>query len=73
MVVNKGDTVNVQFYNTDSTELHSFTIGMPYKIDKDVEGGQNATVTFTADQAGVFQYYCKYHLPTMTGQLVVMP
>jgi plastocyanin len=27
----------------------------------------------TADQAGLFTYYCRYHLPVMTGQLLVLP
>jgi plastocyanin len=34
--------------------------------------GQNATITFTANWAGVFKYYCLIHLPTMTGYLVVI-
>jgi plastocyanin len=29
--------------------------------------------TFTADQEGIFQYYCMYHPQTMRGQLVVLP
>ncbi len=34
--------------------------------------GQNATITFTANWAGTFPYYCTYHQPTMTGYLVVI-
>jgi plastocyanin len=34
---------------------------------------QNRTITFKVDQAGVFQYFCKYHAPSMTGQLIVLP
>lgn len=30
-------------------------------------------VMVSADQAGVFQYFCKYHAPSMTGQLIVLP
>jgi plastocyanin len=75
LVVNKGDNVTVKFYNVDEvqTERHSFTIGDPYKVDIDVGFAKNGTATFTADQTGVFTYYCKYHLPVMTGQLVVLP
>jgi plastocyanin len=75
MVVNKGDTVTVHFYNIENEigSRHSFTIGAPYNIDKDLARGENATATFTADQVGVFQYRCKYHPPEMTGQLVVLP
>jgi plastocyanin len=75
LVANKGDKVTVKFYNVDEvqTERHSFTIGDPYKVDIDVGFAGNGNATFTADKTGVFTYYCKYHLPVMTGQLVVLP
>jgi plastocyanin len=75
LVANKGDKVTVKFYNVDEvqTERHSFTIGDPYKVDVDVGFAENGNATFTADQPGVFTFYCKYHLPVMTGQLVVLP
>jgi plastocyanin len=75
LVANKGDKVTVKFYNVDEvqTERHSFTIGDPYKVDIDLAFAENGNATFTADQTGVFTYYCKYHLPVMVGQLVVMP
>jgi plastocyanin len=74
MLVNKGDTVTVHFYNLekDASKRHSFTIGAPYSIDKDLVGGQDEIATFTADNEGVFQYFDKYHPQTMTGQLVVL-
>ena len=75
LVANKGDKVTFKFYNVDEvkTERHSFTIGDPYKVNIDVGFAENGNATFTADQTGVFTYYCKYHLPVMTGQLVVLP
>jgi plastocyanin len=75
LVINKGDKVTVKFYNVDEvqTERHSFTIGDPYKVDIDVGFAGNGETTFTADHTGVFTYYCKYHMPVMTGQLVVLP
>ncbi|HEY7228390.1 MAG TPA: cupredoxin domain-containing protein [Nitrososphaeraceae archaeon] len=75
LVVNKGDKVTIHFYNVDDvkTERHSFTIGDPYKVDIDLGFAQNGNATFTADQSGIFPYYCRYHLPVMTGQLVVLP
>lgn len=75
LVANKGDKVTVHFYNVDDvkTERHSFTIGDPYKVDIDLGFGENGNATFTTDQSGVFTYYCRYHLPVMTGQLVVLP
>lgn len=75
LVANKGDKVTVKFYNVDDvqTERHSFTIGDPYKVDIDLGFGQSGNATFTADETGVFTYYCRYHLPVMTGQLIVLP
>jgi plastocyanin len=71
IIVNKGDNVTIHFYNTDKGEPHTFTIGAPYNIDKNVPAEQNATIVLKANHAGIFQYYCKYHLPTMQGQLIV--
>jgi len=75
IVVNQGDHVTVHFYNLESNvdERHSFTIGAPYDINKDLEGGENATISFVADHKGIFQYYCIHHQPEMIGQLVVLP
>lgn len=75
LVANQGDKVNVNFYNVDDvqTELHSFTIDDQYKVNIDLAFDQNGNATFTANQTGVFTYYCAYHLPVMTGQLVVLP
>ena len=75
MIVNKGDNVTVHFYNVDPVpdERHSFTIGAPYNVDADIAFGESNVVSFMADHEGIFQYYCKYHLPVMTGQLQVVP
>jgi plastocyanin len=78
IVVNRGDSVTVNLYNTEqeTEERHSFTIDVqPYSVDIDIAGGEsgNATFTVATDQEGIFPYYCKYHLPTMVGQLVVLP
>jgi plastocyanin len=75
MIVDKGDNVTVHFYNVDenTSERHSFTIGAPYNVDEDIAAGESAVVSFMADHEGVFQYYCRYHLPVMTGQLEVVP
>jgi plastocyanin len=77
IVVNGGDNVTINFYNTEqeTEERHSFTIdAQPYSVDIDIAGGESGNATFTAaaDQEGIFPYYCKYHLPTMVGQLVVL-
>jgi plastocyanin len=76
IAVNKGDTVNVIFYNLEKPpkgDRHSFTIGAPYNIDKDLGPGQHSVITFKATEGGVYQLYCKYHLPTMRGELIVLP
>ena len=79
IAVNRGDSVTVHFYNTEPTEeetleRHSFTIdAQPYSVNIDIAPGESRNATFTADREGIFPYYCIYHLPTMTGQLVVLP
>jgi nitrous oxide reductase len=75
LVANKGDKVTVHFYNVDPVkeERHSFTIGDPYAVNIDVGFAESGNATFTADNVGVFPFYCKYHLPVMEGQLVVLP
>jgi plastocyanin len=73
IVANKGDNLTIKFYNTEATEAHTFTLDTPYNINKELIGGQNSTINFVADKEGIFTYYCVYHLPTMTGKLVVLP
>ncbi|HXX95553.1 MAG TPA: cupredoxin domain-containing protein [Candidatus Bathyarchaeia archaeon] len=72
-VANKGDTITVHFYNLDADDKHSFTIGTPYNINQNVAPLHNATFTFKAGNEGVYRFYCTYHQPTMTGQLIVLP
>jgi plastocyanin len=79
IVVNSGDNVTINFYTTETMteERHSFTIDTPpYSLDIDIARGETGNATFTttiADKVEVFTYYCKYHVPTMFGQLVVLP
>src|SRR5919109_3074774 len=70
--VNTGDNVTIHFYNLDTTDSHTFTIGAPYNIDKVVTPGQNASFTFKGADQGIYRFYCRFHEPTMTGQLVVL-
>jgi plastocyanin len=78
--VNRGDSVTVQFYNTEELEVgetperHAFKIdAQPYSVNIDVGPGESGNATFTADQEGIFPYYCIYHIPSMNGQLVALP
>jgi len=76
ITVNRGDIVNIIYYNTEPIkggDPHSFTIGAPYDINTMVNPGQHKTITFKANTAGAFQFYCSVHLPTMRGELVVLP
>ncbi len=59
---------------TEEVERHAFIIDTPpYSVNIDTAPGELGNATFTADQEGIFQYYCKYHPQTMRGQLVVLP
>jgi plastocyanin len=59
---------------TEEEGRHSFTLDTPpYSVNVDTASGQSGNATFTADQEGIFQYYCMYHPQTMRGQLVVLP
>jgi plastocyanin len=67
-------TVEEEEAATEEEGRHSFTIDTPpYSVNIDTASGQSGNATFTADQEGIFQYYCMYHPQTMRGQLVVLP
>ena len=76
MVVNKGDSAVVHFYNLEPEETqehHTFTMATGvYQMHDDLNAGEQKTIEFTASEAGVFEYYCTFHEPTMKGQLVVL-
>jgi len=75
IVVKKGDNVKIHFYNLEPVETqehHTFTITTPYDIDHDINAGEETSIDFTATENGVFDYFCKYHQPTMRGQLIVL-
>ena len=75
IVVNKGDNVTIHFYDT-TDESHTFTLPDPYAVDK-VLPAATATnipktdVSFVANTIGIFVYHCRFHPPTMTGNLIV--
>jgi plastocyanin len=75
IIVHKGDTVTIHFYNTadEPEDRHTFTMQSPYKMDYDLAGGQTKTFSFKADNVGGFTYYCRYDLPSMIGHLEVLP
>ena len=75
ITVHKGDNITIHFINTaeEPDDRHTFTMESPYKMNYDMAGGERTTFSFTADTVGTFTYYCSYDLPSMIGQLVVLP
>lgn len=70
--VKKGDTVKLTFKNTAGT--HDFVIDELNVKTKTIAAGESETVTFTADKAGSFEYYCavaNHKAMGMKGTLVV--
>ena len=64
-----GAEVRVEVTNQDTIE-HNFTFAEA-NADQDVEGGEDATVTFTAPAAGSYEFFCKYHPQAMRGTITV--
>jgi plastocyanin len=64
-----GTEYRVEVRNQDSAE-HSFTF-QEASVDQDVEAGEDATVTFTAPDAGSYEFHCKYHPAAMKGTVTV--
>jgi plastocyanin len=75
IVVHKGDNITIHFINTaeEPDDRHTFTMESPYAMNYDLAGSERTTINFTADTVGTFTYYCTYDLPSMIGQLVVLP
>jgi len=75
IVVHKGDKITIHFINPaeEPEDRHTFTIDAPYQMNYDLAGGESTQFSFTADTVGIFTYYCTYDLPSMIGQLVVLP
>lgn len=75
ITVHKGDKITIHFINAaeDKEDRHTFTMQAPYKMNYDLAGGESTTIIFTADTVGTFTYYCTYDLPSMVGQLIVLP
>ena len=73
VVVTQGETVTISIRNLEGgpDDLHSFTLPA-YRIDRAVPPLATVNVTFKADRAGVFPFYCDHHKPWMSGELVVL-
>jgi plastocyanin len=64
-----GASYTLEVTNKDSIE-HNFTF-TEGDANQDVEGGEDAKVTFTAPAAGSYQFICKYHPAAMKGTITV--
>ena len=64
-----GSSYTLEVTNKDSIE-HNFTFAAG-NANQDVEGGEDATVTFTAPAAGSYPFFCKYHPTAMKGTITV--
>jgi plastocyanin len=69
LAMTAGAQVSVEITNADSIE-HNFTFAEA-NADQDVEGGEDATATFTAPAAGSYEFFCKYHPQAMRGTVTV--
>jgi nitrous-oxide reductase len=74
--VNQGETITIALTNIEQTtdELHGFGL-LDYNINVVVDPGETKTVTFVADKAGVYPFYCTNFCSAlhqeMQGYLVV--
>jgi plastocyanin len=64
-----GSSYTLEVTNQDSIE-HNFTFAEG-NANQDIEGGEDAKVTFTAPAAGSYQFLCKYHPSAMKGTITV--
>ena len=72
MTVKKGDNVVITFKNGDG--FHDFVIDELNVRTAQIQDGAQETVTFVADKAGTFEYYCsvgQHRAMGMKGTLTV--
>ncbi len=73
MKVKKGDTVTVKFTSTGG--FHDFVVdGIAGAATARVSDGQSASVTFVADKAGTYEFYCSvgnHRQMGMVGKFIV--
>jgi nitrosocyanin len=74
IAVEQGDKVKLTLKNLvpGADNKHGFTIPA-YNITEVVTRDEPKTVTFVADKAGVFQYFCQLHPAHIGGSLIVEP
>jgi len=72
LTVKKGDTVKITFQSTQG--FHDLVVDGYNVQTKTIPAGQTDTISFTADKAGTFEYYCSvgnHRAMGMKGTLTV--
>ena len=70
IVVNQGDNVTLHFADVQGAH---YTITVDGVGTFPISRGQIHTVSFTADKVGITNYWSPDHMPSMIGQIVVLP
>lgn len=70
IVVNQGDKVTLHFADVQGAH---YTIAVNGVGSFPISRGQIHTVSFTADKVGIINYWSPDHMPSVTGQIVVLP
>ena len=70
IVVNQGDKVTLHFADVQGAH---YTITVDGVGTFPISRGQIHTVSFTADKVGIINYWSSDHMPSVTGQIVVLP
>jgi plastocyanin len=69
IVVNQGDKVTLHFADVQGAH---YTITVDGVGTFPISRGQIHTVSFTADKVGIINYWSPDHMPSVTGQIVVL-
>jgi plastocyanin len=64
-----GQRVTLKIANADYMQ-HNFTF-KAVKVAKNLPVGKTTAIRFSAPAAGVYRFYCKYHLQMMDGAITV--
>ena len=70
IVVNQGDKVTLHFADVQGAH---YTITVDGVGTFPISRGQIHTVSFTADKVGIINYWSPDHMPSVIGQIVVLP
>lgn len=70
IIVQTGKPVEFTLKNVATLTPHNFRIDAPKDglyLDKDVEAGETATLSFLPVKPGVYEFYCSKKLPFLPG------